>query len=97
MGYELINPRDEDITGTVKKVDPTSSTATIIFQVLAGKIRTTDLALYHTKDLAGLSKDDIIAYFKGYDDIKDVSVSFYPFWVMRAPLLIDHISIVVSK
>jgi len=96
-GYQLIAPALSDIAGTIMSVDPTSHLATLSFKVAAGKIRNDDLQPFHKKDLAGLSRDDIVAYFRGYDDITNVTVSFYPFWVTRAPLLVDHIAIRIAK
>ncbi|MDP2630332.1 MAG: hypothetical protein Q8P56_02895 [Candidatus Uhrbacteria bacterium] len=96
-GYQLIDPVASDIQSTITQVDPASHSAIISSSVTAGKIRTDDLQPYHKKDLVGLSQDDITAYFTGYDDISNVSVAFYPFWVKRAPLLLDHITIQIQK
>ncbi len=95
--YQLIDPQMSDITSTVLLVDDATRSATISSRVTAGKMRTDDLQPYQKKDLAGLSREDIVTYFRGYDDISDVSVSLYPFWVTRAPLLVDHITIRIQK
>lgn len=96
-GYQLLPLRPDQISGTVDAYDPTAKTAALSVAAAGGKIRNDDIQPYHTRDLAGLKKDAIIEYFRGYDDIKDVSVSFSPFWVTRAPLLTDHIKILVDK
>lgn len=96
-GYQLIDPLISDITSTITSVDDAAHSATISANAIAGKMRNDDLQPYQKKDLAGLSREDIATYFKGYDDISDVTVSLYPFWVTRAPLLVDHITIRIQK
>ncbi|MBI4599419.1 hypothetical protein HY732_00680 [Candidatus Uhrbacteria bacterium] len=96
-GYQLIDPLPSDIQSAIVRIDPAAHAATLSVQATGGKIRTDDLQPYHKKDLIGLSRDDIVEYFRGYDDISDVSVAFYPFWVTTAPLLIDHITIRILK
>lgn len=96
-GYELMPIGADRYTGTMSSVNKEQKSVTLQMDVQGSKLRTDDIQPYHTRDLAGLKKDAIIEYFRGYDDIKDVSVSFYPFWVTRAPLLVDHIKIVVDK
>lgn len=95
-GYELMRIEREQYTSTLEAFDPVAESAIVSADVRAGKTRTSNVQPYHTADLAGLRKDAIVEYFRGYDDIKDVSVSFYPFWVSRAPWLTDHIKIVVD-
>jgi hypothetical protein len=96
-GYQLIDPLLEDTLGTIIALDSQTRSATVSFNVNAGRIRTDDLQPYHKKDLMGLAREDIITYFKGYNDITDVTVNFYPLWVKRAPLLLDHITIQIQK
>lgn len=96
-GYELMPLGPDRYTGTISSVNNEQRSVMLQMNVQGAKLRTDDIQPYHTRDLAGLKKDAIIEYFRGYDDIKDVSVSLYPFWVTRAPLLVDHIKIVVDK
>lgn len=96
-GYELMPLGPDRYTGTISSINNEQKSVMLQMNVQGAKLRTDDIQPYHTRDLVGLKKDAIIEYFRGYDDIKDVSVSFYPFWVTRAPLLVDHIKIIVDK
>ncbi|MEK7123021.1 MAG: hypothetical protein AAB855_04165 [Patescibacteria group bacterium] len=95
-GYDLLPIGPEQIAVTLDSADTESGQASLSIRATGSKVRSDDIRSYHTRDLAGLPKDAIIEYFRGYDDIKDIRVSFTPFWVTRAPFLIDHIKIIVD-
>ena len=42
-------------------------------------------------------EEDIKAVFTKYGEVKDVQVTFRPFWIKRAPALIDHIVIQIAQ
>lgn len=96
-GYDIVPLRPEQIEVAVDSLDAQARRATLRVTAQGSKLRSDDIRSYHTRDLVGLPKDAIVEYFRGYDDIKDVQVYFSPFWVTRAPLLVDHIKIIVDK
>jgi len=46
--------------------------------------------------IIGLDETMIKAYLKSFDSVSDVSVSFSPFWVKKAPTMKDHIKMIVK-
>lgn len=46
--------------------------------------------------LIGLSKDEAIAYFKSFPTVKDVTITFSPFWVRRVPAMMNHIKLIIQ-
>lgn len=95
-GYDLLPLESDQITVRLESADAQSGQASLSIKATGSKVRSDDIRSYHTRDLAGLPKDAIIEYFRGYDDIKDIRVNFTPFWVTRAPFLVDHIKIIID-
>ncbi len=68
---------------------------------------TTSLSAYNLKELNpqtiekeklyGLDKDGVKYFFDQYDNIKNVEVKFWPFWVKAVPSMADHIVIEVKN
>jgi len=96
-GQELIAPKANEIHYVFDRIDPSRNTATIKVVATAGKILAQDARVFDRERLVGLSKEEIQAYFATSSDIQGVEVKFYPFWVLRAPLLPDHINILIKK
>ncbi len=42
-------------------------------------------------------EQEIKAYYSGYEEIKSADIKFSPFWVRRAPTLMDHIEIKIVE
>lgn len=42
-------------------------------------------------------EQDIKTYFSNFEEVKDVQVTFRPFWIKRAPALADHILIQIAQ
>jgi len=96
-GQEIIPPMESDIRYAFGKVDVAKKTATVKVLASAGKILKQDARIFDRSRLVGKSKEEIQAYFAPSADIAEVKVQFYPFWVLRAPLLEDHINVLVKK
>ena len=97
IGQDLISPTEQELSYILAGVHSTEKTATITIIAQAGKILGQDMELFNKQKLVGLTSDQIIGCFKSYSDITDVNVRLYPFWVTRAPLLMDHIHILMKK
>lgn len=41
-------------------------------------------------------EQDIKTYFSNFEEVKDVEITFRPFWIKRAPALVDHILIQIA-
>ncbi|MFH1610653.1 MAG: baseplate J/gp47 family protein [Patescibacteria group bacterium] len=54
---------------------------------------TLDIANFDKKKLYGLDEDGLKTFFVQYDNVKEVEVQFWPFWVRSVPSMQDHIDI----
>ncbi|MEK7619170.1 MAG: hypothetical protein AAB416_02930 [Patescibacteria group bacterium] len=96
-GYDLLPPRSNDISVTVESVDNENKRATVQVVASAGRVLSHEGLPFNKKVLAGRSPQEITAAISASDEVSDVSVQLYPFWVTRAPFLIDHINILIKK
>jgi len=96
-GQELISPGEGDIEYAVEDANESTKSALIRVTAKAGKMLSEDTATFSKKNLVGLNKEQISAYFMSYPDIIDVETHFYPAWVTRAPFLTDHINVMLKK
>lgn len=96
-GYDLLPPTENDVQISVERVDVALNQANLKIVTRAGRIRADDSQAFDKTELAGMSADKVRTYFSTFDDIQDVQVQFYPFWVTRSPLLTDNITILVKK
>lgn len=97
IGYEFVFTNKDRITYAIKSIDASKHTAQVTFSVDASKVRGQDSAQFAKSNLSGLSEREIKEHFITFGDIESVEVRFYPFWVKRAPLLIDHIHILFQN
>lgn len=97
VGQDLIEPNEGDIEYMVEDTNMSTKSALIRVTAKAGRVLGEDIAAFSKKNLMGLNKEQIAAYFMSYPDIVDVQVNFYPAWVTRAPFLTDHINVMLKK
>ncbi|MDO8571063.1 MAG: hypothetical protein Q7R79_00100, partial [bacterium] len=97
IGQDLIPPTEQEVSYELGDVNTSQKVVIIKVSAQAGKILGQDMELFNKQKLVGLTGEQIITYFKSYSDITDVSVKFYPLWVTRAPLLVDHVHILMKK
>ncbi|MBI2483645.1 hypothetical protein HYV71_00470 [Candidatus Uhrbacteria bacterium] len=96
-GHEFIFSQTDLIFYTLESFDTTTHEAVISARTEGAKIRSEDTSQFNRANLTGLTKEQVMQYFDVYDDIDSVNVRFYPFWVQRTPMLIDHIHILFEK
>lgn len=96
-GQDLIPPQPHEVRYDLGRFDGDKKVASIKVYVTAGKILKQDARVFDRERLVGLSKEEIKAYFSSNEDIQEVRVEFYPFWVVRSPLLSDHINVLIKK
>lgn len=94
---ELIAPNPSDFSLSIDKLDATAKVATIKAGGQARKVVARDADIFDKKRLMGKNKAQIMEYFKAYEDIESVEVRLYPFWVINAPYLSDHVNILIKK
>ncbi|MBI2644739.1 hypothetical protein HYW94_00995 [Candidatus Uhrbacteria bacterium] len=96
-GQDLIPPAEGDTEYAIEDANESTKSALIRVTAKAGKILGEDTEAFSKKNLVGLNKEQIAAYFMSYPDIIDVQVHFYPAWVTRAPFLTDHINVMLKR
>ena len=86
----------DSLTYSLKAYDQKNSSATITVNIIG--LASTDLENNFTKkDILGLTKEDVIKYFKSKHGVKQVEVHFSPAWVKSVPPLEDHVEINIIK
>ncbi|MEK7103591.1 MAG: hypothetical protein AAB870_04555 [Patescibacteria group bacterium] len=93
---ELVAPEPGQLEYNVSINGPSLSQMQLKVSSQAKKTTTQDPRLFDAKALTNKSKAEIIAYFANFDDIGSVDVRLYPFWVINAPALSDHINILLD-
>jgi hypothetical protein len=95
-GYEMTVINLEGIKVTVESIDTKTSSARISVY-LDGNSRISEISATLNKDrFVGRAPNEVMTLLKSNDAIKEVSVSFTPFWLKRVPTLKDHIKIVIE-
>lgn len=96
-GQDVVPPLAHEIRYVFGSVDPVKKTAVVKVSTTAQKILKQDARIFDRSRLVGLSSDEVKAYFASNEDVQEVKVQLYPFWVFRTPLLEDHINILIKK
>lgn len=96
-GQEFIFSDADLLSYTITAFDKITNTAVIRAAAEGNKVRSEDTTQFNRANLIGLDKTAVQQYFAVYDDIASVDVRFYPFWVNRTPMLLDHIHILFQK
>lgn len=96
-GYEFLFEDTDSISYALESFDKMTNEAIIRITAGGNKVRSEDTSQFNRVNLIGLSKDEVRQHFDVYGDIDSIDVRFYPFWVQRTPMLIDHIHILFQK
>ncbi len=95
-GYEATKVNIDNIQVKVEAADPKTGEARLSIY-LDGTARISLESSALSKDrFAGRSAGEVLTLLKGNDAIREVNVSFTPFWLKRVPNLQDHIKITVE-
>ncbi|GEM_PF-6356334 len=95
LEYSFAPIKSDDITYLF---DPeVEKNLTIKATIQVTKRLTSQHITVNKKNFVNKRADEIITALKTYPDVSDVQVRFYPFWITRAPLLVDHIHILVKE
>lgn len=96
-GHEFIFDTTDTLSYLLESFDSMTNTAVVRVNAGGNKIRSEDTSQFNRANLIGQTKEQVMQFFAVYDDIASVDVRFYPFWVQRTPMLIDHIHILFQK
>ena len=91
---EIINYDLDKFTYTL--TDTASTFITMGTSLPAYILGTLDIANFDKKKLYGLDDNGLKTFFTQYDNVKDVEVEFWPFWVRSVPSMQDHIEIKIK-
>jgi hypothetical protein len=103
LKYSLPDDRElADITMnqfkySIKSYDIATMRAAIDVHLEGTAVVKEDNSIFDKNKLVGLTKDQIVAYFRNFDIIESVETSFSPFWVYKVPNLKDHIILRIKK
>lgn len=100
-------PEGTEVTGLPTYADYTytlASEPTPPDQPLKIKVTVTGISiitlsspLLDRTQIVNKDEQDIKTYFSNFEEVKDVQVTFRPFWIKRAPALADHILIQIAQ
>lgn len=100
-------PEGTEVTGLPSYTDYTYTLASeptppdqplkIKVTVTGSSIITLSSPLLDRSQIVNKDEQDIKTYFSNFEEVKDVQVTFRPFWIKRAPALADHILIQIAE
>lgn len=96
-GYALVVADLDGLKTEVKGVDPVSERATIEVTLTGVAAVDETHPLFDRDRFIGKAEKDVVAILSADSDIKDVSISFSPFWIKRMPTLKDHIDLRIKE
>jgi hypothetical protein len=91
---EIINYDLDKFTYSLE--DIASTFITMRTSLPAYVLGTLDIANFDKKKLYGLDENGLKTFFVQYDNVKEVEVQFWPFWVRSVPSMQDHIEIKIK-
>ncbi len=95
LEYSFAPIKNEDITYLF---DPETNKNLMVKAIVQVTKRLTSQHItVNKKNFLNKRADEISVALKNYPDVAEVQVRFYPFWITRAPLLVDHIHILVKE
>lgn len=92
---ELYDGAGFGIAYTLDEYNKERSLSQISGVVSSGAILRAQSSALQKQKLAGLSREEVIAYLSSVPEIEKVTVNFFPFWIKKVPTLADHIIVEV--
>ncbi len=98
-GMRFLDFTDADMRITLEEIQAGAPAvrANLAVTVDATQVVSAESLGVQKKRLVGKNAREIDDYFASFEGITDTEVKFYPFWVTRAPLFVDHIHIIMKK
>ncbi|PIQ67366.1 hypothetical protein COY25_04720 [Candidatus Uhrbacteria bacterium CG_4_10_14_0_2_um_filter_41_7] len=96
-GNEIVSVNRDGLQSSIQSVDTLKKSATLSVYLDGFGAISSGSDLLNKNNLIGKSASEVVSTLKASESIKDVSVSFTPFWLKRVPKLKDHISIKVES
>jgi hypothetical protein len=93
----LLAYNNDSFSYEIKFIDEIQSTATVKTYLEGFAVLKNGNSLIDPKELAGLSAEEIQTRLLKNTAVTEVNIKFSPFWVSRAPRIMDKIKIVVKQ
>ena len=94
---ELSDFNPADLIYSLDNYDPVSQTATIKATFTGTMILKSDSEVINPEQLVNLTADQIGVYLKSQSEIQSFNLKFFPYFINRAPSLVDRIKIIINK
>jgi hypothetical protein len=93
----LIDYNNDSLEYSVSSYVAEEKSATLDVEMSAHVIQSADTESFSKERLKALSQEEIIEYFSAQPGIESIEVVFFPFWVKKAPKMVDHIEMIISN
>ncbi len=96
LDHELYSQAGFGITYTFDSYDEVKKLAQVSGVVSSSSIIRPQASMLNKQKLAGLTKEEVVAYLQASSDVESVEVKFFPFWIKTVPNLSDHIIVTIN-
>ncbi len=96
-GYALVGADLEGLKTEVKGVDVTNERATIELTLSGVAAVDETHPLFDRDRFIGKAEKEVVAILSADSDIKEITITFSPFWIKRMPTLKDHIDLRIKE
>ena len=97
LDHELYSDAGFGITYSFDSYDAVKKFAQVSGVVSSSSIIRPQASILNKQKLAGLSREEVIAYLEASPDVESVEVKFFPFWIKTVPNLSDHIIVSIDS
>ncbi len=94
---ELIDYNNDSLVFSISDYAAEEKNATLDVELSANVVQSSNSEVFNKERLKGLSQQEIIEYFSEQPAIESIKVVFSPFWVKKAPQMVNHIEIIISN
>lgn len=94
---ELLSLQSQQVKYELARINPDKKSASLKVSASAGKILKQDTRTIDRERITWLTSDEVKTHFASQDEIQDVQVQMYPFWMHRTPLIADHVNILIKR
>lgn len=93
---ELVQYNEDSLEYNINNYEEEEKNVTLDVKMSAEVIQSTNSEIFNKERLKSLTQEEIIDYFSEQPAIESIEVIFSPFWVKKAPEMINHIDIIIN-
>ncbi|MFA5076160.1 MAG: hypothetical protein WC480_01950 [Patescibacteria group bacterium] len=94
---ELVSADYDSLTFSVENLDLVNKKASIKVHLAGQATLRLNSPIFDKKNLKGLTREQVISYFRRQAAVQSVTVDFFPFWLKTVPSFEDHIEVVIKS